>query len=119
MRGARHHGASDEDSSLFSSVLSSVNRNRRAHAYDDATYDESDAVRSHDAFYGSGRDRPEERQALGDSSIGQAAAMEALKMFTGSGGGAGDGGGKADFVGLAMTQASRLYEQQSRGGNLV
>ena len=52
---------------------------------------------------------------------------QALKMFTGGGGGSGQGGGlgggagggQNQFVGMAMAQASKLFDQQSAQGNVV
>ena len=53
--------------------------------------------------------------------MGGAAAMQALKMFTGGGGGGGQqsqgGGGQSQFLGMAMGQASKLFDSQSAAGN--
>lgn len=52
--------------------------------------------------------------------MGSAAAMQALKMFSG-----GSNGDKQDqnsqnaFVGMAMAQASKLFDQQSAEGNVA
>ena len=49
--------------------------------------------------------------------------MQALKMFgggqgsSGSAGGGGGGGGQNAFVGMAMGQAAKLFDQQSSQGN--
>jgi hypothetical protein len=51
-----------------------------------------------------------------------AAAMQALKMFTGGSSGsagAAGGGGQNQFVGMAMAQAAKLFDQQSSSGNTV
>ena len=53
--------------------------------------------------------------------------MQALKMFTGQGGGQGQGGGlgggagggQNQFIGMAMAQASKLFDQQAGQGNVV
>jgi len=50
--------------------------------------------------------------------MGQAAAMQALKMFTGGSGGGSSGGTQNEFVGMAMSHASQLFDQQSASGNL-
>jgi hypothetical protein len=42
--------------------------------------------------------------------------MQALKMFGGSGGGG--GGGQNKFIGLAMGQAAKLFDQQAAQGNV-
>jgi hypothetical protein len=53
--------------------------------------------------------------------MGAAAAMQALKMFTGGGGGGGNQGkgGQNEFIGMAMGQAAKLFDQQSSQGNTV
>ncbi|KAI9755194.1 MAG: Chitin synthase, class 3 [Chaenotheca gracillima] len=59
-----------------------------------------------------------------NGSMGEAAAMQALKMFTsggaGSGGQGSQGGGnnQSQFIGMAMGQASRLFDQQNGSGNV-
>ena len=50
--------------------------------------------------------------------MGAAAAMQALKMFSGGSGGSGKGG-QSEFVGMAMGQAAKLFDQQSASGNAV
>jgi hypothetical protein len=42
--------------------------------------------------------------------------MQALKMFGGSSGGG--GGGQNKFIGLAMGQAAKLFDQQAAQGNV-
>jgi len=49
--------------------------------------------------------------------VGGAAALQALKMFTGGQGGSG-GGSQNQFIGMAMAQASKLFDQQSANGNV-
>ena len=52
--------------------------------------------------------------------MGSAAAMQALKMFTGGGSGGQSGGSSQnDFIGMAMGQASKLFDQQSSQGNVA
>jgi hypothetical protein len=44
--------------------------------------------------------------------------MQALKMFSGGqGGGSSGGGSQNQFIGMAMAQASQLFDQQSAAGN--
>jgi len=50
--------------------------------------------------------------------MGSAAAMQALKMFTEGGGGDSLSGGQNAFIGMAMGQASKLFDQQSSQGNV-
>jgi hypothetical protein len=49
--------------------------------------------------------------------MGSAAAMQALKMFTG-GGGSQQGNSQNAFVGMAMAEASKLFDNQSSQGNV-
>jgi hypothetical protein len=44
--------------------------------------------------------------------------MQALKMFTSGGGGSGSGG-QNQLIGLAMSQAGKLWDQQNSAGNAV
>merc|ERR1712098_514915 len=65
------------------------------------------------------------RRAFGEcqadsGSMGAAAAMQALKMF--SGGGSGNtqqGNSQNAFVGMAMAEASKLFDNQSSQGNVA
>ena len=67
-------------------------------------------------------------------TIGAGAAMQALKMFTGGGehaqgmgghgsgmgaGSAGGGSSEGKFIGMAMAQASKLFDEQSGSGKVV
>jgi hypothetical protein len=74
--------------------------------------DEEQAVRAHQQMYGN--------QGGGDSAnpqnMGMAAAMQALKMFTGGQGG-GSGSGQNQFIGMAMAEASKLFDQKSAQGH--
>jgi hypothetical protein len=52
--------------------------------------------------------------------MGSAAAMQALKMFTGGGSGnSASGNSQNAFVGMAMAQASKLFDSQSSQGNVA
>jgi hypothetical protein len=51
--------------------------------------------------------------------MGAAAAMQALKMFTGGQSGNSQGGNSQNaFIGMAMGQASQLFDRQSSQGNV-
>jgi len=82
--------------------------------------DEQDMVKQHQQMYGGGGGGGGQ---AGSGNIGSAAAMQALKMFSGgqgggqSGGGGGGGGAQNQFIGMAMAQASQLFDQQSAAGN--
>jgi hypothetical protein len=52
--------------------------------------------------------------------MGSAAAMQALKMFSGGGSGNSQAGNSQNaFIGMAMGQASKLFDQQASSGNLA
>ena len=52
--------------------------------------------------------------------MGAASAMQALKMFTGGGSGGSQGGNSQNaFIGMAMGQAAKLFDQQSSQGNVA
>ena len=115
MNTAQAHGGSHGDSDLFSSALSFLkNRND-----DDDDVDEDQMKQSHQQLYqqgGSGNH--------GSQSLGAGAALQALKMFSGgqgqsSMGGGGGGGGQSQMIGLAMSEASKLFDQQSSQGNVA
>lgn len=102
---ARHAGNSG-DSSLFSNALSFLGNKGKSEA-ENEDVDEDDAVRQHQNMYGSGGGQ----QPVGSGSMGTAAAMQALKMFGGGGGGSsggygGQSGGQGGMMGQAMV--SRL-----------
>lgn len=51
--------------------------------------------------------------------MGSAAAMQALKMFTGGSSGSSSGGSSQNaFIGMAMGQASKLFDSQASQGNV-
>jgi hypothetical protein len=45
--------------------------------------------------------------------------MQALKMFTGGGGSSDGGMDKNKLMGLAMAQASKLWDEKNSTGNVV
>ncbi|KAJ5183789.1 hypothetical protein N7492_001405 [Penicillium capsulatum] len=114
---SEHH--SDGDKSLFNSALSFLNERKDALSQSDKyEVDESHAVNSHQAMYGSGSSTG----SHDSGSVGAGAAMQALKMFTsGSGSESGSGGGmdKNKLIGIAMAQAGKLWdEKQGSGANM-
>jgi hypothetical protein len=78
--------------------------------------DEREYVRNHKDLYeeDGGRGQKDSR------SLGQAAALQALKRFTG-GSGSSSGAGKDQnaFIGLAMAEAVKLFDTQKSKGNVV
>ena len=113
-------GSSSDESSLFSNALSFLSGNKQQIVQDD-NFNESQALDAHQALYGEGR----HQQQHNSETVGAGAAMQALKMFTGGGSGAGhtgsQGGGNSQnqFIGMAMAQASSLFDKQSSQGNVV
>lgn len=113
-------GNSSDESSLFSNALGFLSGNKQNIA-EDGDIDESQAINAHQAMYGEGR----HQQQHSSETVGAGAAMQALKMFTGGGSGAGGmgshGGGNSQnqFIGMAMAQASSLFDQQSSQGKVV
>lgn len=75
-------------------------------------------MNAHQAMYGGGSDE----RSHDSGTVGAGAAMQALKMFTGGGsGGSGSDGGmdKNKLMGLAMAQASKLWDEKNASGNVV
>lgn len=119
---AQHHAQSHEsssDSSLFSSALGFLS-DRKSQYSEQPDIDEEHLVQSHQRLYngGGGGGYGGEQQQHDSSSLGAGAAMQALKMFT-SGGGGSSGGDKNEFIGMAMAQASKLWEEKAGSGNVV
>lgn len=74
-------------------------------------------MQSHQQFFGGGGGGG---QQASSGSMGSAAAMQALKMFTGGQSGGSQGGNSQNaFVGMAMGQASKLFDQQASQGNVA
>lgn len=115
-RHASENAGDSGDSSIFSSVLSRLTGNKESIAQEDV--DEDHAVEAHKQFYGNNGSG---QQPASDSNMGAAAAMQALKMFTGGSGGNASAqqssGSQNQFIGMAMAQASKLFDQQSAQGN--
>ncbi|KAG9247646.1 hypothetical protein BJ878DRAFT_491481 [Calycina marina] len=111
---AEQHSGSSGDSSIFSSVLGALQGNK--HSIAQQPINEEHAVQSHQQFFGGGGSS----QQASSGSMGSAAAMQALKMFTGGSSGSSQSeNGQNAFVGMAMAQASKLFEQQSSQGNVA
>lgn len=117
MSHAQQHGSGHRDEEgMFSSVLNHLKGNQSRISEGDV--DEQGMVSAHQSMYGN-----QSGGGHGSETVGAGAAMQAFKMFTGSGqgsgsGGGGGGGGQNAFVGMAMGQASKLFDQQSSQGNL-
>ncbi|KAK7914719.1 hypothetical protein PG985_012422 [Apiospora marii] len=118
--GAAEHatrGAGEStDPSLFSTLLGALKQKRQSLA--DQEVDEDDAVKQHKKHY-KGDDDGCGADEANDQSLGAAAAMQALKMFTG---GASDnsqqGNSQSAFIGTAMAEASKLFDQKASQGKV-
>ncbi|KAK0624652.1 hypothetical protein B0T17DRAFT_507709 [Bombardia bombarda] len=117
LRGAAHHAASGstEDSSFFSDIVSQLGARKGNIADEDL--DEEAAVRHHQDYFGSSANS-NSTSAATSSGMGSAAAMQALKMFTSGSGGSTQNQSQSAFIGLAMSQASKLFDQQASAGNV-
>jgi len=122
MEHANQHAGSSGDGGLFQNALSHLQNN--SSRIQNEGIDEQHAVQAHQQLYGN--------QGGGNSqhsneTMGTGAAMQALNMFTSGGGGQGQGGGlgggagggQNQFIGMAMAQASKLFDQQSSQGNVA
>ncbi|PYI08740.1 hypothetical protein BO78DRAFT_395345 [Aspergillus sclerotiicarbonarius CBS 121057] len=108
--GSSSGGSSGSD--LFSTALGFLSSRKSQYA-EQPDVDEEHMVRSHQALY----NNQDEGQQHDSKSLGAGAAMQALKMFTsGSGGSSGD---KNEFIGMAMAQASKLWDQKSGSGSVA
>lgn len=113
---ARRHGK-DEDINLFSQAMSFLGENKHS----DEDLDEQRMIGAHQNLYGNkNNDHPHDANGLGAG-----AAMQALKMFTNGGGGAGGmgsqghGNSQSQFIGMAMAQAGKLFDQKSGQGKVA
>ncbi|ETS82004.1 hypothetical protein PFICI_07006 [Pestalotiopsis fici W106-1] len=110
---ASRHAGDSGDSSLFSTLLGALNEKRGNLAQEDV--DEDDAVQQHKRFFG-GNDDDEKATSSG---MGSAAAMQALKMFSGgSAGNSESANSQSAFIGLAMAEASKLFDQKANEGKV-
>ncbi|CCF44646.1 hypothetical protein CH063_13979 [Colletotrichum higginsianum] len=76
----------------------------------------TDAVKKHKKFFGDDDDDDDEK--ADDKGLGAAAAMQALKMFS-SGQTGGQKQSQGGFAGLAMAEASRLFDQRQSQGKVA
>lgn len=113
-------GGNPEESNIFANALGFLAGNRHNFANEDI--DEHQAINAHQAIYG---ENQHHQQQHGSETLGAGAALQALKLFTGGGAGAeghgshGGGNSQNKLIGLAMAQASSLFDQQSKHGKVV
>ncbi|GKT64454.1 beta-flanking protein [Colletotrichum tofieldiae] len=109
---ASRHAGSHGDTDLFSSVLGALTQKKTQLRNEDI--DEDDAVKKHKKFFGDDDDD----EKADDKGLGAAAAMQALKMFS-SGETGGQKQSQGGFAGLAMAEASRLFDQRQSQGKVA
>jgi hypothetical protein len=118
IKQARQHG-NDDDGNLFSHAMSFLGKKKDED--DDDDIDEQQMVGAHQQLYG----KQSNDGAHDANSLGAGAAMQALKMFAGGGAGAGGmgsqgaGNSQSQFIGMAMAQAGKLFDQQNGQGNVA
>lgn len=74
-------------------------------------------VKAHQSTYGSSSSGGHDSDTLG-----KGAAMQALKMFSGGGGSSSDSSGGMDknkLIGIAMSQAGKLYDEKNGSSGSV
>ncbi|KAK4155573.1 hypothetical protein C8A00DRAFT_13390 [Chaetomidium leptoderma] len=132
LRGAASVAAKEtpEDQDFFTGVLANILNNKPQAQIAEEDLDEEDAVRSHGQFFGfGGSSSPHAatQEPASSSSLGSAAAMQALKLFTSSSSSSssdssasqGQGQSQSAFVGLAMAQAAKLFDAQASQGKVA
>ncbi|WVQ98042.1 hypothetical protein IAU59_005164 [Kwoniella sp. CBS 9459] len=100
-----HASNGDDNSSLFSTAMSFLGGMNK----DDNDVDEQRVQQEHQQAYGQGN-----AGNMSANAIGAAAAMQALKSFTsGDSKAAGSGGGdmQSKIIGMAMSEAAKLFDQ--------
>jgi hypothetical protein len=110
-----HTNTSSGDTSLFTSALSFLNENKHRLASSDIN--EQEMIQAHQSVYGGdSNNEPRQHDA---NSVGAGAAMQALKMFTTSSEGEKSGMDKNAFIGMAMAQAKKMFEEKEARGEVV
>ncbi|KAL6701750.1 hypothetical protein J3F84DRAFT_343286 [Trichoderma pleuroticola] len=106
---ASEYAGSSGNNTIFSNVISSLGQQKSHLANSDL--DEQDAIRKHQETYEQGADN------LSSGSLGSAAALQALKKFT-----QGETGGNQSqgaFLGLALSEASKLFDSKAADGKVA
>ncbi|KAI1502964.1 hypothetical protein F5X99DRAFT_377142 [Biscogniauxia marginata] len=109
---SRHVGGGDRD--LFSTLAGALGQKKQALASEDV--DEDDAVKQHKRYFDKEDDDGDDAD---DRSMGSAAAMQALKLFSGGQSGSSpENNSQSAFIGLAMAEASKLFDQKASQGKV-
>ncbi|KAK4041569.1 hypothetical protein C8A01DRAFT_34409 [Parachaetomium inaequale] len=123
IRGAASVAASEapEDHDFFAGVLGKLLQDKPQAKIAEEDIDEEDAVQSHRKFFDTlGGASTTNSEPASSSSLGSAAAMQALKLFTsGESSSTPQSQSQNAFVGLAMAQAAKLFDAQASQGNVA
>lgn len=118
---AKQHGVSsrDDETSIFNHAFDFLGGNK-ASIVEQNDIDEKAALRAYVAVYGGGASG----QKHSSETLGAGAALQALKIYmegsAGEEGSHGAGGNsQVQLIGIAMGQASKLWEEQNGKGNVV
>ncbi|KOS18435.1 hypothetical protein ESCO_000532 [Escovopsis weberi] len=103
---ARHSGGS-HSSSFFSNVVGAISDKKGT--FEHEQIDEHDAIRKHQQVY-------DDDHVADGSSLGTAAAMNVLKNFVG--GGSSQPQSQSGFMGMAMSEASKLFDSKASQGKV-
>ncbi|KAH6609211.1 hypothetical protein Trco_002557 [Trichoderma cornu-damae] len=105
---ASQHAGSSGNSDIFSSIINSIGQ-KKSHLAN-GEIDEQETIRKHKQSYEQDADN------LDSSSLGAAAALQALKKFTQ--GETGSNQSQGAFLGLAMSEASKLFDSKAANGKV-
>jgi len=111
---AAQHAANEsgQDPGLFHQAMSHI---QQVQTQGNTDVDEDPIQQAHDQAYNQNNG-----SSLGANSMGAAAAMQALKMFTGgqaSSQSSAAGGSQSAMIGMAMSQAAKLFDQSGGSAN--
>ncbi|PNP66778.1 hypothetical protein FNYG_13508 [Fusarium nygamai] len=108
---AHQKAGSSGDKDLFGSILGSLGQKQNKLADEDL--DEEDAIKQHKNTYNDDDSQQDSK------SLGTAAAMQALKMFTqGQGQSSTGANSQTAFLGLALAEASKLFDNKAASGKV-
>jgi hypothetical protein len=106
-------------STLFTTALHHLAQVQKTGTHSGSSpLDEASFIQAHQAVYNVNNSSENQQQTPHTTPcIGMAAAMNALKTFTS--GGETEGNSQAAFIGHAMAQAGKLFDEQHSAGNVV
>ncbi|ORX62035.1 hypothetical protein DM01DRAFT_1379891 [Hesseltinella vesiculosa] len=108
LRYAQQHHGNEEHNDMFSSVLSKFSGSEE-HSRPVEQEDVDHLQDAHSRVYGQGN-----VEGASSRDLGSAAALQAFKSFTSGGG---SSGGSSQLIGMAMSEATKLFQQGGGQGN--